>query len=204
MAESAGVDIVFAPDARDMYGPRYQTSVQLSELPNHLCGLSRPGHFSGVATVVTKLFNIVKPSVAIFGEKDYQQLAVIRRLVEDLNMDVRIVAVPIVRESDGLAMSSRNVYLSDRERRSALSLHRSLREAQAMVDEGIREASVIMDRTRDHIESQPYTKIDYVTLCDPDSLENIDHVEHTALMALAVWVGKTRLIDNAILSSPDE
>jgi pantoate--beta-alanine ligase len=203
LAEATKVDIVFAPEPADMYGDRHETAVHLSKLPNRLCGLSRPGHFSGVATVVAKLFNIVKPNIAIFGEKDYQQLAIIRQMVEDLNFDIQILSVPIVREPDGLAMSSRNVYLSEQERASALSLNRALREAQEMVNVGIRDGATIVDRTRDHIHSQPHTKIDYVTLCDPRSLENVEWVNQTAVLALAVWVGQTRLIDNAVLSPPD-
>lgn len=199
LAESLGVDILFAPHARAMYGKAYQTYVDLEKLPGHLCGLSRPGHFRGVATVVTKLFNIVRPQVAIFGQKDYQQLAVIRRMVRDLNLDIRIIGVPTVRESDGLAMSSRNTYLSENERRSALSVFQSLQQARESVAEGIRDASTLIQRASEFIGSQPHVKMDYVAVCDPETLEAVERVEGPTLMALAVRVGKTRLIDNIIL-----
>jgi pantoate--beta-alanine ligase len=199
LAKSLGVDVVFAPEAETMYDKAYQTYVDLELLPRHLCGPSRPGHFRGVATVVAKLFNIVRPQVAIFGEKDYQQLAIIRRMVRDLNFDVRIIGVPTVREPDGLAMSSRNTYLSEDERRSALSLFQSLQGAQKGVAEGIRDATQIIGSASALIGSRPHTRIDYVAVCDPDTLEDVDRVQRPTLMALAVWVGKTRLIDNAIL-----
>jgi pantoate--beta-alanine ligase len=181
LAKSVEVDVIFAPEVGAMYDKAFQTHVDLEMLPRHLCGPSRPGHFRGVATVLTKLFNIVRPHVAIFGEKDYQQLAIIRRMVRDLSLNIRVIGVPTVRESDGLAMSSRNTYLSEDERRSAQSLFHSLKQAQESVAEGI------------------HVKIDYVSICDPETLEDVDRVEGAALMALAVWVGKTRLIDNAIL-----
>jgi pantoate--beta-alanine ligase len=199
LAREEGVDRIFVPHGEAMYDEGYQTFVDLESLPMYLCGPQRPGHFRGVATVVTKLFNIVKPHVAIFGEKDYQQLAVIRRMVRDLNWDVRIVGVPTVREADGLAMSSRNLYLSPDERRSALSLYESLQLAQEMVDRGITAAHELIHEASHLIGSSPHTKIEYVALCDPETLEDVEHVEGPSLMALAVWLGKTRLIDNAIL-----
>ena len=199
LAESVGVDVVFAPEADAMYDKAYQTYVDLEMLPRYLCGLSRPGHFRGVATVVTKLFNIVRPHVAIFGEKDYQQLVIIRRMVRDLRLDIRIIGVPIVREPDGLAMSSRNTYLSEDERRSALSLLQSLQQAHKNVAQGISDARQLIHEASELIRSYPYTKIDYVSVCDPETLENVSRVEGPTLMALAVWVGKTRLIDNMIL-----
>jgi pantoate--beta-alanine ligase len=199
LAESVGVDVIFAPEAEAMYDKAYQTYVDLDMLPQHLCGPSRPGHFRGVATVVTKLFNIVRPQVAIFGEKDYQQLVIIRRMVRDLNFNIRVIGVPIVRESDGLAMSSRNTYLSEDERRSARSLFQSLQQAQESVAEGISDARELIHRAAEIISSHPHTKIEYVAICDPESLEDVDRVEGPTLMALAVWMGKTRLIDNAIL-----
>jgi pantoate--beta-alanine ligase len=200
LAESVGVDVIFAPEADTMYEEGHQTYVNLEALPLHLCGASRPGYFRGVATVVTKLFNIVKPHVALFGEKDYQQLLVIRQLVRDLNFDIRIIGVPIVREVDGLAMSSRNGYLSRDERRSALSLHKSIQLAQERVAQGIRDASRLIAEASGLIRSHPYTRIDYVTLCDPETLEDVHVVEGPSLMALAVWIGHTRLIDNAVLT----
>jgi len=199
MAESVGVDVIFAPEAEAMYDKAYQTYVDLDMLPQHLCGPSRPGHFRGVATVVTKLFNIVRPQVAILGEKDYQQLVIIRRMVRDLNFNIRVIGVPIVRESDGLAMSSRNTYLSEDERRFSRSLFQSLQQAQESVAEGISDARELIHEAAELISSHPHTKIDYVAICDPESLEDVDRVEGPTLMALAVRVGKTRLIDNAIL-----
>jgi pantoate--beta-alanine ligase len=199
LAESAGVDVVFVPEAEAMYNKAYQTYIDLEMLPRYLCGPSRPNHFRGVVTVVTKLFNIVRPDVAIFGEKDYQQLVIIRRMVRDLNFDMRIIGVPIVREPDGLAMSSRNTYLSEDERRSALSLVQSLQQAQRSVAQGIRDARQLTDTASRLIRSHPHTKIDYVAVCDPKTLEDVSLIEGPTLMALAVWVGSTRLIDNAIL-----
>ncbi len=200
LAESVGVDVIFAPEAEMMYDQGHQTYVTLDALSLYLCGPSRPGHFRGVATVVTKLFNIVRPQVALFGEKDYQQLAVIRRLARDLYFDVRIIGVPTVREADGLAMSSRNTYLSPDERRSALSIHQSIQLAQEGVAKGIKDARQLVAETSGLIHSHPHTKIDYVTLCDPETLEDVKRVDEPSLMALAVWVGHTRLIDNAILT----
>ena len=200
LAEAVGVDIIFAPEAEAMYNKGFQTFVDLESLPLSLCGPSRPGHFRGVATVVTKLFGIVKPQVAIFGEKDYQQLAVIRRLVQDLNLDVRIIGAPTVREADGLAMSSRNTYVSSGERSSALSLYQSLQLAQERVAQGIKDARRLIEEASGLIRSHPYTRIDYVAICDPQTLEGVERLDGPSLMALAVWVGKTRLIDNAILA----
>ena len=203
LAERVGVNIIFAPEAEAMYDKAYQTYVDLEALPRRLCGLSRPDHFRGVATVVTKLFNIVKPNVAIFGTKDYQQLVIIRRMVRDLNLDIRVIGVPVVREDHGLAMSSRNTYLSENERHSALTLFQSLKQAQESVAQGIRGAGQLIQAASELIGSYPYTKIDYIALCDPETLENVDRVEGPTLMALAVWVGKTRLIDNTILTIAD-
>ncbi|MBW2171554.1 MAG: pantoate--beta-alanine ligase [Deltaproteobacteria bacterium] len=199
LAESVGVDVVFAPEARAMYEEGFQTHVDLELLPRHLCGPSRPNHFRGVATVVAKLFNIMRPQVAIFGEKDYQQLAIIRCMVRDLSFGTRIIGVPTVREPDGLAMSTRNTYLSEDERRSALSLSESLQQAQKAVAEGISDSADLTRSTSGLIGSYPHTRIDYVALCDPDTLEEVDRVDGPTLMALAVRVGGTRLIDNAIL-----
>ena len=182
-----------------MYDEACQTYVDLGLLPRYLCGPSRPDHFRGVATVVTKLFNIVRPHVAVFGEKDYQQLAIIRRMVKDLNVDIEILGVPTVRENDGLAMSSRNAYLSQDERPSALSLFLALEAAKKRVEEGVRDGEQITREASALILSHPHTTIDYVSLCDPESLENVNRIDGPTLMALAVWVGKTRLIDNAML-----
>ncbi|MBW2266662.1 MAG: pantoate--beta-alanine ligase [Deltaproteobacteria bacterium] len=200
LARSAKADVIFAPSHETMYDNDHETFVQLKGLPDFLCGPSRPGHFRGVTTVVTKLFNIVKPQVALFGEKDYQQLVIIRRLTRDLSFDIRIIGVPTVREPDGLAMSSRNAYLSQEERLSALSLYQGLQIAKRMVtEEGITEANRIKEEISRYITSHPYTKIDYVALCNQATLKNINRVKEETLIALAVWVGTTRLIDNIVL-----
>jgi pantoate--beta-alanine ligase len=198
-AESVGVDVVFMPAAGEMYTDMHQTRVTVERLPNHLCGLSRPGHFDGVTTVVAKLFHITKPHLAIFGQKDYQQLAVISRMVMDLNMDIKIIGVPTVREPDGLAMSSRNKYLSDDERASALCLKKSLDTAQELMEAGETESRVISSRLEALINSHPFTEIDYIELCDPVTLDHADRLEEETLLALAVRVGQTRLIDNCVL-----
>lgn len=198
-AESVGVDVVFMPAAGEMYTDMHQTRVTVERLPNHLCGLSRPGHFDGVTTVVAKLFHITKPHLAIFGQKDYQQLAVISRMVMDLNMDIKIIGVPTVREPDGLAMSSRNKYLSDDERASALCLKKSLDAAQELMEAGETESRVISSRLEALINSHPFTEIDYIELCDPVTLDHADRLEEETLLALAVRVGQTRLIDNCVL-----
>ena len=199
LLEKEGVDIVFTPSAGDLYTEGFQTSVQLENLPNHLCGITRPGHFQGVATVVTKLFNIVKPDYALFGQKDFQQLAVIRRMVKDLNLDVEIIGVPTVRETDGLAMSSRNTYLNPDQRKSALSIYDSLKNAQIMLNKGVSEAKKIIEASSDIINSRPDTDIDYLIVCDPETLEDIKVINRPVLFALAVKIGKTRLIDNMII-----
>lgn len=198
-ARGVGVDIVFMPSVEEIYPDRFQTRVQIEDLPHHLCGLSRPGHFDGVATVVAKLFNLTKPHLAVFGQKDYQQLAIISRMVMDLNMDIRILGVPTVREPDGLAMSSRNSYLSPEERRSALCLKKSIDLAREMFQGGEDQAHAIADAVRSLVLSHPFTKIDYVALCDPITLDDLDVLTGEALLALAVRVGKTRLIDNCLL-----
>jgi pantoate--beta-alanine ligase len=198
-AREVGVDVVFMPSSEEMYPKGSQTSVQVDKVTSHLCGLSRPGHFKGVTTVVAKLFNITKPHLAVFGQKDYQQLTVISRMVMDLNMDIQILGVPTVRESDGLAMSSRNSYLSVEERKSALCLKRSLDLAAHMVKEGERSSEALKLAVEDMIHSYPFTHIDYVSLCDPVSLEETETLEEETLLALAVRVGRTRLIDNCVL-----
>jgi pantoate--beta-alanine ligase len=197
--EDVGADVVFMPSAKAMYPQGAQTSVVVTDLPQHLCGLSRPGHFDGVTTVVAKLFHIVKPHAAVFGQKDYQQLAVISRMVMDLDMDIRIIGVPTVREADGLAMSSRNSYLKPEERKSALSLKKSLELAQRLFREGEKKAQVVKDFVKSYILEHPYTEIEYIALCDPVTLEDVSTLTNGTLMALAVRVGKTRLIDNGRL-----
>jgi len=204
-AQEVGVDLVFSPSAEEMYPDGFQATVSLERVTKHLCGLSRPGHFDGVITVVAKLFNITKPHLAIFGKKDYQQLTVITRMVKDLDMDIRIVGVPTVREPDGLAMSSRNSYLTSEERKSALCLKKSLDLANDMFKQGERDTHTIKAAIENLILGHPHTEIDYVSLCNPATLEDVDKIEGEVLVALAVKVGKARLIDNALIgTSRDE
>jgi pantoate--beta-alanine ligase len=200
LTREEGVNVVFSPDAEELYPDKFQTYVNLEKLPNHLCGISRPHFFRGVATVVTKLFNIVKPHYAVFGQKDYQQLAVIRQMVRDLNMDIEIIGVPTVREPDGLAMSSRNAYLKPEQRPSALTLYKSLNQAQELLESGGKDAEKIIHFLSDLITSYPDTEIDYISICDPETLVDMKTIDRPALLALAVKVGKTRLIDNGILN----
>jgi pantoate--beta-alanine ligase len=200
MTRDAGVDAVFIPDAQLMYPDGFQTTVSLGLLPGHLCGLSRPGHFDGVATVVSKLLGIVRPHAAVFGEKDYQQLMIIRQMVRDLEMNVDVVGAPIVRESDGLAMSSRNLYLSASQRQSALSLYASLSASRRLVAGGEKHAGAIIRSAADRIRAEPETMIDYIAICDPQTLEAVAMIDGPVLMALAVHVGRARLIDNMILN----
>lgn len=199
-AESVGMDLVFAPTEQAMYPGSFQTHVNVEELAQRWEGASRPGHFRGVATVVTKLLNVVKPHRAYFGQKDYQQALLIKRMVQDLNLDVEIVVMPIVRDPDGLALSSRNVNLSIEERKAALALHRSLVFAEERVRAGEHDAKAIVEGVRRIIEREPLARVDYVACCDPQTLEPLDRIEGTVLFALAAWVGKIRLIDNALVT----
>lgn len=199
LLEREDIDVSFHPPVREIYPEGYETHVNVDKLAMLLCGAHRPGHFQGVATVVAKLFNIVRPHVAVFGEKDYQQLQLIRRLVQDLNFDVEIVGHPIVREADGLAMSSRNIYLVPPERQAALCLSRSLRRAACMVDRGETSGRMITEAVLSVIQEEPLARVEYVTLCDSATLKPVEAIRGSALLALAVWIGKTRLIDNQIL-----
>jgi pantoate--beta-alanine ligase len=200
MAREVPVDLVFAPAVEELYPPGDSTKVEVrGALMKGLCAPFRPGHFEGVATVVTKLFNIVQPDRAYFGEKDYQQLQVIKRLARDLHMPVRVEPVATVREPDGLTMSSRNAYLSPEERRAALCLSRALSEAERLAQGGEREGIAIMKRVREVIEQEPLVKLEYAELCDPNTLEEVRTVTGPTLLALAARVGSARLIDNAIL-----
>ena len=203
-AEASGADIVFHPAASSIYKPGSSTWVDVEGPSEGLCGRSRPGHFRGVATVVLKLFNIVKPHSAVFGLKDYQQFVIIEKMVNDLNLDVELTGVDTVREADGLAMSSRNAYLSERERRAARSLPAALRAAEDFFSAGERDALKIIDRAKKIIEKEELTVIDYIELCDTLTLLPLDTVDtisnRPALLAAAVKVGNTRLIDNVILS----
>ncbi|MCD4743958.1 MAG: pantoate--beta-alanine ligase [Desulfobacteraceae bacterium] len=198
-AKKIGIDAVFLPSKDEIYNNNYQTYVELTKLPKHLCGLFRPVHFKGVTTVVTKLFNIVDPDAAIFGQKDYQQLQVIRQMTKDMNFNIKIIGAPIVREDDGLAMSSRNAYLTPEQRKSSLCLSRSLEKVRKMVKQGEIDADVILHKINEFIKSFEGTKIDYSALCDPETLNNVKEVTSKTLFALAVIIGKTRLIDNTIV-----
>jgi pantoate--beta-alanine ligase len=198
LAEEMGVNVIFCPDNREMYPEGYQTYVAVEGVTNNLCGISRPLFFRGVTTVCTKLFHIVKPHVTIFGKKDFQQYVTIRRMVRDLNMDIEVVGMDTTRESDGLAMSSRNVYLKPEERKSALSLSRSLELAGELYDNGERDASSILGKVRARIASYPHTEIDYAQICDAMTMKDVVRIEGECVLALAVRVGKTRLIDNRV------
>lgn len=194
-----GVDLVFAPPVEEMYPPGFQTWVVVEEVSRPLEGAARPGHFRGVATVVTKLFNIIQPDRAYFGQKDAQQAVVIRRMVQDLNIPVEIVVCPTVREPDGLAMSSRNTYLGPEERRAATVLFRALQAAKARYEEGERDAERLRAVMREVIQAEPLARLDYVSVADPETLQELSRVEDRALLSLAVYIGKTRLIDNILL-----
>ncbi len=199
LCEEAGAALVFHPEPSEMYAPDACTYVNMDALTHELCGLTRPVHFRGVCTVVSKLFNIVTPDRAYFGQKDAQQLAVVRRMVRDLNFGIEVVGCPIVREEDGLAKSSRNTYLSAEERTAALCLSRAVFAGQKMVEEGERDAERVLAAMRDIIEAEPLAKIDYVKMVDFDTIEQIARIEDApVLCAMAVYVGKTRLIDNFI------
>lgn len=199
LLEQEKTDIIFFPDNKEMYPKGYSTYVQVRDLQNHLCGRSRTGHFVGVATVVTKLFNIVKPHFAVFGQKDYQQLKVIERMVQDLDMELEIIGYPTVREPDGLAMSSRNTYLSPDERSRALLISAGLKEAERLFRNGTRDASLIQQEVERILNSKEGIDIEYVSIADPETLENVEQIKDRALVAIACHVGKTRLIDNTIL-----
>ena len=198
MMREVPVDVLFAPVADVMYPRGSQTWVEVTEITRGLCGAGRPGHFRGVTTVVTKLFNIVKPHVALFGEKDYQQLRAIERMVEDLNFDIEIVPVPIVREPDGLAMSSRNAYLSPGQREQALALNRALHAAGMAFKAGARDPQELVQAARRSLESTPGVQIEYVEAVDASTLEKVERVERPLVVAIAARVGSTRLIDNKV------
>jgi pantoate--beta-alanine ligase len=202
LAEKAGADILFHPCAGDLYPADFSTYVDETKLSKTLCGRTRPGHFRGVTTIVLKLFNIVLPDVAYFGQKDAQQATIIRRMARDLNLPTRIQVLPIIRENDGLAVSSRNEYLSSNERRQATVLHASLMEAQQLIRDGETESRKIKERMKERIKSAEDARIDYVSIVDRDTLEEIEKLSGNVLIALAVFVGETRLIDNLELTVP--
>jgi pantoate--beta-alanine ligase len=199
LLEKEGVDVLFSPKVEEMYPPGFQTYVEVKELSSGLCGKYRPGHFVGVATVVLKLFNIVQPDIAAFGEKDYQQLKVIQRMVQDLNLDVKIISHPTVREEDGLAMSSRNTYLSLEERKSAIALYKALNLTEELINQGERRVATLKEKLKEFIESFPYTKVQYIEFVHPETLKEVERVDEPTLLALAVFVGKARLIDNKVI-----
>jgi pantoate--beta-alanine ligase len=200
LAEEHGVDLVFAPQPGAMYHPDHSSWVEVPDLAKGLCGASRPGHFRGVCTVVTKLFGLVRPDFAVFGQKDWQQLAIIRRMVRDLDMGVEIVGRPIFRESDGLALSSRNVFLTPAERAQAPAIHAGLQKVQAAVAAGERDAAVLALMFRDHLaEELPEARVDYAEFVHPDAIYPVPRLTAPTLFAVAVFVGKVRLIDNMLL-----
>ncbi len=199
LLEEEKVDVVFHPDERAMYPEDYSTYVRVKGLTEVLCGRSRPGHFEGVTTVVAKLFNIVKPDIAIFGQKDAQQAFVIKRMVRDLNFDIEIDVAPIIREPDGLAMSSRNVYLSEEERKEATVLYESLKRAKEMIEGGERDAKKIIEEMERMISEKPRARIDYISIVETENLREVERIEGEVLIALAVWFGRARLIDNIII-----
>lgn len=196
LAREVGVNILFHPTPEVMYPKGYKTYVNVEGLTGILCGEKRPGHFRGVTTVVCKLLNIVQPHVALFGQKDFQQLTVLRRMVMDLNMPVEVVGMPTVRERDGLAMSSRNVYLSDEQRKQALALVDALRQARVAANHGEHHVRRLVGLVRERIGREPDARIDYIKICDGDTLESVDRVDANSVLLLAVRIGTTRLIDN--------
>jgi pantoate--beta-alanine ligase len=200
LAREVGVDFLYTPEVAAMYPPGYQTYVEVESLSRILCGAARPGHFRGVATVVLKLFNQVEPQAAIFGEKDYQQLVIIQRLVADLDLPVTVIGRPIVREPDGLAMSSRNTYLNPAARAAALCLSRGIQAAHDLVAAGERSRDRIVTGVRELITQTPSARIDYVALVDPQTLQEVEAIRGKARLLLAVWINHTRLIDNTLLT----
>ena len=196
IAESKGVDVVFHPSVEEMYPENYNTYVVMETLTDTLCGASRPGHFRGVCTVVNKLFNIVQPDKAFFGQKDAQQLAIIMRMVSDLNMNLEVVGCPIVREEDGLAKSSRNTYLSAEERAAALCLSRAIFKAKEMIEGGERNSARVAQAVTETIEEEPLARIDYVEVVNLGNMQPVETLPERGLVAIAVYIGSTRLIDN--------
>lgn len=199
LCEKVGTDVIFYPDARQMYSTNYKTCVEVCDLSDVLCGKFRPGHFKGVATVVTKLFNIVRPDIAYFGRKDAQQAIIIKKMVEDLNIPIRIKVMPTVREKDGLAMSSRNAYLNKEERQDALVLYQALILAKNLIQHGNTSPSDIIRKMRGLINKKKSACIQYISVVNPEDLQPVDKIRDRVLIALSVWIGKTRLIDNMVI-----
>jgi len=199
ICEDGGVDLIFHPEVEEMYGPDFHGFVDMTVLPEKLCGASRPVHFKGVQTVVTKLFHIIPADRAYFGQKDAQQLAIIRRMVIDLNFDIEIIGCPIIREEDGLAKSSRNTYLSEEERKQAVILNQSLEEAMQAIEAGEKDAAKIKEIITNKLHTCPLARIDYVEVVSFDNIQPIERIEGAVLIAIAVYIGTTRLIDNRII-----
>ncbi len=199
ICEEGGVDLIFHPELEEMYGPDFHGFVDMTVLPEKLCGASRPVHFKGVQTVVTKLFHIIPAHRAYFGQKDAQQLAIIRRMVIDLDFDIEIIGCPIIREADGLAKSSRNTYLSEEERKQAVILNASLEEAMKAIEEGEQDAAAIKAKITEKLNTCPLARIDYVEVVSFDNIQPIDKIEGAVLIAIAVYIGTTRMIDNRII-----
>jgi len=199
LAESAGVDVIFTPTAMAMYPTGYATEVNVTGITAGLCGASRPTHFRGVCTVVTKLFNIVQPHIALFGSKDFQQLAVVKRMTRDLNLPIEIVGMPIYREADGLAMSSRNVYLDSEQRRQALALSQGIALAQDIVKQGEAETGAVIAAVSSHLGAQSQIRPDYIAICHQSTLEPQQQIDNDSVLLIAAFVGQTRLIDNGYL-----
>lgn len=199
ICEDGGVDLIFHPEVEEMYGPDFSSYVDMHTLPEKLCGASRPVHFRGVQTVVSKLFHIIPADRAYFGQKDAQQLAIIRRMVMDLDFDIEIIGCPIIREEDGLAKSSRNTYLSEEERKQAVILNESLNEAMKVIEAGEKDAAKVKEIIVNKLNTCPLAKIDYVEVVSFDNIQPIDKVEGAVLIAIAVYIGSTRLIDNRII-----
>lgn len=204
LAENEKVDILFVPTSEEMYAPDFNTRVRVNGITNNLCGQQRPTHFEGVTTVVAKLFNIIKPHCAVFGQKDFQQLSVIRKMVRELNWDIEIFAHPIVREDDGLAMSSRNTYLSSEERSKALCLNKAIQHAKARFADGLDDSDLLISEIRDIISANSGVSIDYISVVDKDTLSDKDVIDSQSVLALAIKVGGTRLIDNCFMGSDSQ
>jgi len=204
LAQEAGADIIFYPSEKEIYPDNYLTYVHVESISKILCGESRPTHFRGVTTVCSILFHAVKPHFAVFGQKDFQQAVIIKKMVRDLHFDLKIYLAPIVREPDGLAMSSRNTYLSAQEREDALSLHQSLVMVEEMIQKGERETSTLISEIQKLIDKKRSTRIDYIQIVDPNTLQPLDKIQNQSVIALAVFVGKTRLIDNVIIKAIDK
>ncbi|MGB6289462.1 MAG: pantoate--beta-alanine ligase [Desulfobulbales bacterium] len=204
LAENEKVDILFVPTSEEMYAPDFNTRVRVNGITDTLCGQQRPTHFEGVTTVVAKLFNIIKPHCAVFGQKDFQQLSVIRKMVRELNWDIEIFAHPIVREDDGLAMSSRNTYLSSEERSKALCLNKAIQHAKARFADGLDDSDLLISEIRDIISANSGVSIDYISVVDKDTLSDKDVIDSQSVLALAIKVGGTRLIDNCFMGSDSQ